>query len=109
VTERPRSHSVRPAPTLCLPLVSNMNIDLIDGVVEISAGIPRGRLRLDMSLVIRGTRHDRILSGLRSLPNMAEVRQLRIVPEAEAAYLRKIKNHTPGSERSPSKEGHRRK
>ena len=42
------------------------------------------------------------------LPDPAEVRQLRIVPEAEAAYLRKIKNYASGSLESPSRE-HRSK
>src|SRR6185312_12666106 len=51
-------------------LDEHMNPHLIDGVVEISAGIPGGGLRLRASLIIGSAGHDRVFTCLWSRPNI---------------------------------------
>src|ERR1700731_4526440 len=49
-------------------LLGDMDVHLIDGVVEIAAGIPDGRCGLGAALAVCGTRHNCVLAGPRRFP-----------------------------------------
>ena len=49
-------------------LLGDMDVHLIDGVVEIAAGIPDRRCGLGAALAVCGTRHNCVLAGLRRFP-----------------------------------------
>src|SRR5579863_3840837 len=48
-----------------------MNFHLIDGVVEVAAGIPNRRGRLDASLGVAGARLDNVIAALGCIPVVA--------------------------------------